>query len=144
MKNNLVITIIIVVVVGAAAFYGGMQYQKSQRTAGSSLYGQAGVAGRRGAAGANGTPVMGKIVAQDATSITIQTQDGSQKIVDLANSTTFSKTSTGSATDLKTGDNIAAFGTTNSDGSVTAQNVQINPMFRAGGRGAGLSPRPSM
>ena len=144
MKNNLIITIIIVVVVGAGAFYGGMQYQKTQRGAGSSLYGQAGGAGRRLGTGANGTPVTGKIVAQDATSITSQIQDGSQKIVDLASTTTFSKTSTGSATDLKTGDNISAFGTTNSDGSVTAQNVQINPLFRAGGSGTGTPPRPSM
>jgi hypothetical protein len=146
MKNNLVITILVAVIVGGAAFFGGMQYGKSQATTGTGLFAQNGQ-GQRGTGrrlgNGNGAPVTGKIVAQDATSITIQTQDGSQKIVDIAGSTTISKTSSGSASDLKSGDEIAAFGTTNSDGSITAQNVQINPMFRNGGRGGSVSPQPS-
>lgn len=145
MKNNYIITIVLLIIVGAGAFYAGMQYQKSQRgnSQFSQFQGQGGTR-RLGSVNGNGAPVVGKIVAQDASSITIQTQDGSQKIVDLANNTTISKTTSGSVADLKTGDNIAAFGTTNSDGSVTAQNIQINPMFRIGGRGGNLSPRPSM
>jgi len=33
-------------------------------------------------------------------------------------------------TDLKKGDQAAIFGSENSDGSVTAQNIQLNPQFR--------------
>lgn len=147
MKNNSVlITIVVAVVVGAAAFFGGMQYQRTM-VAGSTLaggynpggtmMGQRG-SGRFGGAG-GGRPVTGKIISQDASSITVQLIDGSSKIVNISGSTTFSKTSTASASDLKTGDTVAAFGTVNSDGSITAQNVQLNPMFmmrRGVGRGS--------
>lgn len=43
-----------------------------------------------------------------------------------------SKTATGSASDITVGQNVVAFGSANSDGSVTAQNIQLNPLFRAG------------
>lgn len=139
--KQIIISIIIAVVVGAAGFYGGVQYQKSQ--AGSSanqMYGQSGSTpetamrlGRRGFGGAT----IGKIVSEDATSITVQLSDGSSKIVNLSDSTRIMKTDTASKSDLTTGQMVAAFGTTNSDGSVTAQSVQINPMMR--GRGVQAS-----
>ena len=62
--------------------------------------------------------------------------DGSSKIVNLTSQTTISKTTTGSATDLKSGETVTAIGTTNSDGSVTAQNVLVGNggmMFRRSG-----------
>jgi hypothetical protein len=51
-----------------------------------------------------------------------------------------SKTQTTSKSDLTQGANVAVFGSPNSDGSVTAQNVQLNPMFRMRPDG---SPMPS-
>ena len=145
MKNNLVVIIIVAVVVAGAAFYGGMMYQKSQASTGGGQFGQNGTrAGQRrfggGNANGNGTPVVGKIVRQDANSLTIQLQDGSTKIVNVSGSTSISKTDTGTVADLKSGENVAAFGTSNSDGSITAQNIQLNPMFRMG---RGGSPRPT-
>lgn len=149
MKNAKIITIVLIIVALGGGFFAGMKYQQSKSVSGSGLFGQGVGQGQRGAVrrfgnGNGGTPVIGKIVGQDTNSITIQLQDGSQKIVDIASSTSISKTSTGSASDLKTGDNVAAFGTANSDGSVTAQNIQLNPMFRNGARDGAASPRPSI
>lgn len=136
--------LIIAVVVAAAAFFGGMTYQKSQRSSAfaqfrGGRFGQRGqFAGRTGANGAN--MVMGSIISADSNSATIKLPDGSSKIVILSSSTTINKQATGSLSDLKSGAHVAVFGTTNSDGSVTAQSIQLSPQFR--GRG-GVSPKPT-
>jgi len=135
--------IILLIVIAGAAFYGGMQYQKSQTRASFAngangqfrRFGQGGQGGFGG--GANGMmPVRGQVVSSSADSMTIKLMDGSSKIVNLTSQTTISKTTTGSATDLKSGETVTAIGTTNSDGSVTAQNVLVGNggmMFRRSG-----------
>jgi hypothetical protein len=94
--------------------------------------------GQRGTTGM--TPVGGEIISQDDTSVTVKMPDGSSKIVILSENTTINKSSTGSKTDLKTGEQITAFGTQNQDGSVTAQNISIGGMMF---RGMGGQPIPS-
>lgn len=143
MKNkSLIMVVVAVLIVGAAAFYGGMQYQKSQR--GNFAGGQ--FANRNGEPGGfrgqgNNRPVSGEIISQDDNSITVKMQDGSSKIVILSEKTTINKASTGTKSDLKTGERITAFGTANSDGSVTAENVSIGgTMFRGEHGGAGQAP----
>lgn len=64
----------------------------------------------------------------DSNSLTIKLQDGSSKIVILSDKTAYVKSDKASKTDLKAGETVAVFGTDNSDGSVTAQNVQLSPM----------------
>ena len=128
--------VILVVLVGAGAFFGGMQYQKSQRSAGrfTQLSGGQGQFGNRN--GQN-RPVVGEIVSADDKSITVKLMDGSSKIVILSASTAINKQATGSVSDLKTGERVLVIGTQNSDGSVTGQSIQLNPMFR------GAQPTPS-
>ena len=76
-------------------------------------------------------PVRGQIVSSGDNTITVKLSDGSSKIVDLTSQTKINKATTGSVSDLKTGTTVTAIGTTNSDGSVTAQDVTIgNGMFR--------------
>ena len=142
MKNNWILTIVIVIIVGAGAFYGGMQYEKSKAAAntGGSQYAQGGQfqGGANGQAGGRfggrrggfGNATIGQITSQDANSITI------------SSSTKITKMNTASQSDLTTGTRVAAIGTTNSDGSVTAQNIQINPMFRPG-QGGQQNPQPT-
>ena len=143
-KNSIIITVVVAVIVGAAAFFGGMQYQKMQR--GSLAFGGAGGAGRFGnrAGGANGgsAPVTGQIISSGASSITVKLSDGSSKIIILSQSTAINKQASGTTADLKTGTNVLVLGTTNSDGSVTAQTIQLNPMMRGFG-GARPSAMPS-
>ena len=119
--------VILVVIVGAGAFFGGMQFQKSQRPG----FGQRGQLGLQlGRNGQSGRPVSGEIVSMDDKSITVKLMDGSSKIVILSSSTAINKQATGSASDLKTGERVLVVGTQNSDGSVTGQSILLNPMFR--------------
>ncbi len=138
-KNPIIVTIILVILVGSAAFFGGMQFQKSQRSIQfAGLAGPQGANGtfRRsgGATSPNTQAVVGEILKSDATSITVKSQDGSSKIILLSDSTAVNKQATGSKDDLKTGEKVAVFGKSNSDGSITAQNVQLNPMNGGGMR----------
>ena len=134
MKNPMIMTIIVAIVVGGAAFFGGMQYQKSQRGnfAGAEFRNRNGGPDGSQDRFGNNRPVSGEVLSVDDNSMTVKMQDGSSKIVILSDQTTINKASTGAKSDLKTGERVTAFGTANSDGSVTAQNVSIggNMMFR--------------
>jgi hypothetical protein len=126
-----------------------MQYQKSQV---SQVAGANGARGQffqrfgngQGGAGRFGNganrPVIGQVVSVDSTGITVKMQDGSTKIVVLSGSTMINKTAAATKNDLTTGTSVAVFGTTNSDGSVTAQNVSINPQMM---RRPSTSPSPT-
>lgn len=121
MKNNIALVAIIALLVGGGlGFFSGMQYQKSQRP----QFGQFGNNGLR----RNGNGAIGTILTVDKNSVTVKLGDGSSKIVLLTGSTSINKAAEATASDLIVGERIAAFGATNSDGSVTATNVQINPM----------------
>ena len=131
MKNNiLIIVVVVALVVGAGGFFAGMKYQQSKRPS----FGQFARDGQRGQFqnrnGQNFRPVSGEIISSDEKSITVKLQDVSSKIVVLSEVTSINKAEQGSKEDLKTGEQVAVFGTENSDGSVTAQNVQLNPQFR--------------
>lgn len=130
MKNNLILTIVIALLVGVASFYSGMQYQKNQRNTfsrqqipGRNQNGQGNFQGRGNNQGM--APVRGEIISQDDKSITVKMQDGSSKIVILSGTTTINKATEVSKADLTTGGQVVAFGTSNSDGSITAQSVSI-------------------
>lgn len=141
MKNRYAIAVLALIVGLTIGAFAGMKYEQNQ---GANLR-QGQFNGQRGnfqrSLGQSGGNMMGRgavigeIISLDDKSITVKLQDGSSKIVLLPSSVTVSKTDTGSKNDLKTGVNVAVFGTTNSDGSVTASNVQLNPMFRGGGQG---------
>ena len=122
-----------------------MQYQKSQRPSFAGAAGFAARAGGTGAAGIrgrNGNGAAGTILSVDSNSMTVKLNDGSSKIVLLTGTTTINKAATASASDLTTGETVSAFGTTNTDGSITATNVQINPLMRGPASPSG-TPNPT-
>lgn len=134
MKNNFITIIVVGILLAGVGFYGGMQYQKSQRPnfAGGQIPG-----GFGGPSGANGKqmpqgsqPVSGKIASIDNTGITLTTSDGSSKIVLVSDSTVINKTTSGSQSDLKNGDQVMVIGTTSSDGTVTAQSISLGSSIR--------------
>jgi hypothetical protein len=132
MKNKTLITAIIVLVVGAGAgFFGGMKYQQSKTP--TRQFGN--FAGRNGGGtGTNNTfrPVNGQILSASTNTLTVKLADGSSKVVILTGTTQINKAVQATTTDLQVGSTVAVFGQTNSDGSVTAQSVQLNPIARTG------------
>jgi hypothetical protein len=137
--NEKFLMVLLVFVVGAGAFFVGMKYQASkdgfnpqlgQLSGNQNLRGQFGQ-NAQGNRFAGSRPITGEILSQDDKSITVKLSDGSSKIVFLPDNIKVEKTSDASRSDLKVGEKVGVFGTTNSDGSVTAQNVQLNPQVRA-------------
>jgi len=136
MKNkNLIITALLLIIIGAGSFYGGMRYQSSKSPTFNRQFQFNGQGNIRN--GSNPTanragfrPVNGQIIASDSNSITVKLGDGSTKIILINDKTLINKAETAAKSDLTNGTTVAVFGTVNSDGSVTAENIQINPNFQ--------------
>ena len=124
---------VVAIVLVGAGFGGGFAFAKSQTPAGPYF-----------AMGANmpdgqltrtmgmgnrmmGGFISGEIISRDANTITVKTQDGSTKIVLVGGSAQIFKSETTTTDDLVVGENVTITGSTNSDGSVTAQSVQLRP-----------------
>ena len=143
MKKSIIIAIIVAVVVGGGMFYAGTVYKKSSlnkqgllRSAasfGNRQGGQSGANGQRPGGqngqgrGQGGGFQSGEITAKENNSLTIKDRDGSSVIVFFSDSTTISKSVDGSAADLNNGQQVMVSGQANSDGTYTAQNIQIRP-----------------
>lgn len=138
MKNkNIIIFAIALIAVGAGAFFGGTYYEKkslgSQEMirSGNFSYGSNRAArpqGEKPSGGQNrGNFSTGEIISKDDQSITVKMSDGSTKIVYFSTSTTIGKMNQGTADDLAVGQNVLANGENNTDGSLSAQNIQIRP-----------------
>ncbi len=139
MHKKIITPIIIsVLVAGGLGFFAGSQYAKrSVSTQAAQFRGQFGSQnggfGGQGSQGgirmrgAGGGVVMGDILSKDATSITVSMQSGGSKIVFLSNGTAIAKSVSGSASDLVIGEHVLINGTANSDGSLTAQMIQLRP-----------------
>ncbi len=152
MKKSLPV-IIGVIAIGALAFFGGIKFAESQNLQANSLQSgrsfnggftsgnggpggsglPSGIAGANGTLsgtrrmGQNGSFIGGEILNKDDQSITVKLQDGGSKIVFLAASTKIVKTTDGSTDDLAVGKNVMVNGSSNSDGSLTAVNIQLRP-----------------
>jgi hypothetical protein len=135
MKKNILIFILVVVIlaVGGVAFYAGTIFQKDQ-SAGAAALTRANFAGMRNRTGTAGTNfISGSIISKDSSSITLQLPNNTgSKIIFYSGTTQISKMASGTPDDLAAGTAVSITGTANSDGSVTAQSIQIRPTRPAG------------
>lgn len=134
--------IIIVVIVAAGAFFGGMKYGQSkssvnlgrdnfqnmtpeERQQRVQQMGTAGV-GFRGDREGSGF-ASGEIISKDDKSVVVKLQDGGSKIIFFSDTTEVGKFVDGTSNDLEIGKTVVVNGKTNSDGSITAQSIQMRP-----------------
>jgi hypothetical protein len=135
--TRILVSIVLIIVVAVGGFFGGMMYQKNQ-VATFGMMSQNGArlggnfAGRFGQTGANFRPVRGQVLSMNANSLTVKLSNGSTAIVVLSSNTAFMQSTKAALSDVKTGDTVNVVGTQNPDGSVTAQDVQINPPTQGG------------
>ncbi len=133
--KQLITTVVAVLIVGGAAFYGGMQYQKNQRStfgpAGNQRLANDNNQNGNGRQNGLGRPVSGEITSMDTGTLTIKTQDGSSKIIVYSSSTKVNKMTEASSSDLEIGEQITAMGSDGTDGTVTAQTISLNSGFQA-------------
>lgn len=147
MKNTMIVAVVIVAVVaGGVGFVGGMKFQQQRVpvNVGRFANGQFGngqmmrgnnqqfgnqQSGQAVGNGMRGTfrPVNGSIVSVSDNTMTVKLEDGSTKIILFSDTTQLNKAAQATKQDLKVGTTVAVFGQTNADGSVSAQNIQLNP-----------------
>jgi hypothetical protein len=140
MNNKKIGLIVIGVLVLVGVFYGGMVYGKSQiPTRGTLTFDpnnmqsgmpNGGTKNIKNGAGFGGI-TSGEVISKDDKGMTIKLQNGGSKIIFLSATTAVTKAATGSITDLTVGTQISVTGATNTDGSITAQSVQIRPNIPA-------------
>jgi len=111
-------------------------YQKNQTPSFGGAVGRGNFVGRFGVQGGQSAaafrPVRGQVLSMANDSMTVKMSDGSTKIVVLSESTAFMQSTKAALSDVKTGDTVNVVGTANSDGSVTATDIQINPPAQGG------------
>jgi hypothetical protein len=144
MNKSIAIIILIVVLVGSLAFYSGMRYaqnkisksnvsqvnfQNLQNLSPQERQKRLQEFGMRFRSGnqRDANFAAGEIIAKDDKSVTIKLRDGGSKIIFFSGSTEITKFVAGNLEDLEVGKNIVVNGSTNPDGSITAQSIQLRP-----------------
>jgi len=146
MKNkqtHIISMAILIVAVAIGSFFGGTKYQQNklisnfrqQMVGGNNLPQGMGrnainndsIKNRGQASGFRQN--YGDIINIDEKTLTLKMADGSSKIVLLSDTTKINQSITAAKTDLVVGTKIMVNGETNSDGSITSRNIEINPAF---------------
>jgi hypothetical protein len=139
MDNKYTIFAFVALLLGAS-FYGGTKYGQSVNTASlinsasqrGNLVRNAGTASARsgGMRGVNGGLISGEVLSKDDTSIVVKLRDGGSKIIFISKSTSVAKSDAGTISDIAVGKQISVSGSSNSDGSVTAESIQIRNIIK--------------
>ncbi len=130
MKNILIAVIVTAVVAGGAGYWYGGQHASAAVMANRQRFAAAGqnfAGGNRGFGGANGGAASGEVLGKDANGITLKLQDGGSRVVIVPASISVMKSAAGTMDDVTVGERVTVIGTTNGDGSITAQSIQVRP-----------------
>jgi hypothetical protein len=128
-KNKMIgASVLVLIIVACGSFYTGMRVGENKSSASLAQGGaRAGGFGGRTGMMRGGGASSGEILAKDDKSITVKLRNGGSSIIFFGPTTQVMKSAPGSMSDLIIGQSITAIGTANSDGSVSAQSIQIRP-----------------
>lgn len=136
-QNTLIIGLILLLVVGGVSFGAGYKVSDAKKsnstgfTRGGNGNGQFGTLrnGTPGSAMVRGgnRQTIGEVISLDDKTMTVKMLDGSSKIVLLSSTMTINRLADAAKSDLKVGSKVAVFGATNSDGSQTATQIELDP-----------------
>lgn len=130
--NNTTRGIITLLLIGAG-FYGGMQYQTSRQTAATAeRQAQRGQFDGRGTA--RFTPTTGTVLSKDDTTMTVELEGGGSRIILLSDAAQVTHNEKADLKTVKIGDKVQVMGSTNPDGSVTAERIMTGDIRRFGAR----------
>ena len=140
-RVRLPLAIAVLAVVALLGIFGGAQLKSSNASATVSAPG-GGTRNRGqfsgGPGGGRGGGTAGTVQSVNGNTITITDAQGQTKTITLQSTTTITKSTTGSPSDITTGETIIVRGTANSDGSTNATSVNIgNGGFGGFGGGPG-------
>ena len=127
MENNLLVIIAVAAIVGAAGFLVGMKYQQTKTPLRADFQRMRGARPELPGGPSSGAEMIrGEIIDQDEEGITVKLADESTKIVLISEGTKINKATEGTTEDLQSGEAVMIVGRENSDGSVSASQIQLN------------------
>lgn len=144
MKNkqtHIISMVILIIAVAIGCFFGGTKFQQKKLVSNfrTQMVGNLGQGMGRNAINNDSIKNRGQalgfrqnygeIINIDEKTLTLKMTDGSSRIVLLSDSTTINQSVTATKTDLTVGTKIMVNGETNTDGSITSRNIEINPVF---------------
>ena len=148
MKKQVVLSAAIALIAGIGIGYYGATVFAKPATRATNAFSRGGGAGGGmmrgvGGNGAMGGFLTGTVAKEDSGSITLNTRDGSSHVILITPATTVSKSVNGDLSDVAVGETIIVSGATNSDGSVSANLIQLRPPGSMFPGGVGNPPTPS-
>lgn len=137
-------SVALAVVTGAVGFWGGTTYSRTKMISnfGNRGEGRLMMQGQNGNTKMNGNRLSqgapgqmgqrntaGEVTAKDDKSMTVKMSDGSSKTIILSDKTVYRISEEASSSKIEVGTKVAVFGDSSTDGSVTADNIEINPVL---------------
>jgi hypothetical protein len=122
-KTHIVWAVIVIVALGIGVWYGSAIMGGS-----TAAHSASGASARSGyARTAGGGFISGQIISVTGNNMTVALADGNSEVVFYSSSTQVMKPTVVPTSDLSAGTIVVVGGTSNSDGSLTAQSIQIQP-----------------
>lgn len=136
MKKDKIIIIGSAALLIAIAFFGGLSYGKNFAGSKNPASDQFFVRNSNGQFPNGGAMrnqpggfIGGEVISIDDKSFAVKLRDGSSKLIFLSGATEILKFATGTVSDIRVGEQVTVSGSANSDGSITAQSVQLRPQI---------------